>query len=216
LSDSTTGHVVLINGGSSAGKSTIGRKLQSSLTETWILTSVDVVIWTMPHELEFNPEGFMIENGFFLRGEEFMRLFAAFQASVVAQAKCGVNVLVEDVFLDGVLDQHRWRAALGDVETLWVGVHCSPDIAAAREIERGDRPIGIARNEANAVHEGVHYALEVDTGTTNLADVVDTVASGITNRWALASTPASNDAPAIPPRQALSIDGTIDRAPWEH
>lgn len=216
MSERHVGHVVLLNGGSSAGKSTIGRKLQTSLHGTWLLTGVDVVIWTMPRELEYSPDGFVIENGFFLRGEEFMRLFAAFQASVVAQAEIGVNVIVEDVFLEGALDQQRWEAALGDVETLWVGVRCSPDIATARELKRGDRPVGIARTEANAAHEGVRYDVDVDSGTMELANVVDKITNAVMNRWSLTSTPATNDAPATPPRQALRADGTIDLAPWEH
>jgi len=216
LSERPNAHVIVLNGGSSAGKSTIGRKLQSSLSDTWLLTGVDVVIWTMPRELEFNPEGFMIDNGFFRRGPEFMRLFSAFQASVVAQAKSGVNVIVEDVFLDGALDQQRWQNALGEVETLWVGIHCSPTIAAAREAERGDRPLGIAANEADSAHEGVHYDVEVDSGIMDLASVVEDITSAVSSRWALSSTPATNDPTATPPRRALTVEGRINRAPWEH
>jgi len=170
----------------------------------------------MPRKLEFTADGFTIEDGVFTRGEEFMRLFTAFQASVVAQVNCGVNVLVEDVFLDGALDQQRWESALGDVEALWVGVRCSPDIAAAREVERGDRPIGIARNEADSAHEGVHYDVEVDSGSMDHATVTERITSAVSVRWAIASTTTSHDPFESPPPQALSVDGTIARAPWEH
>jgi chloramphenicol 3-O phosphotransferase len=47
---------------------------------------------------------------------------------------------------------------------LWVGVRCDPAIAAGREIARGDRVAGMAASQAEMVHEGVGYDLEVDTG----------------------------------------------------
>jgi chloramphenicol 3-O phosphotransferase len=170
----------------------------------------------MPKELEFSAEGFTIENGVFRRGPEFMRLFGAFQASVVAQARDGINLIVEDVFLDGARDQQRWESALGDVMTLWVGVRCAAAVAAAREVARGDRPLGIAANEADSAHEGVHYDLDVDSATMDLKVVVDHITSAVSNRWALGSTPATTSAPATPPRGALTVEGTVSRAPWEH
>ncbi len=50
------GRVIVLNGGSSAGKTTIGRKLQGTFEGTWVLTSVDVLIWIMPPRLIRNPE----------------------------------------------------------------------------------------------------------------------------------------------------------------
>ena len=49
---------------------------------------------------------------------------------------------------------------------LWVGVRCDPDVAAGREFARGDRAIGMARSQAEAVHLDVVYDVEVDTSRT--------------------------------------------------
>lgn len=46
---------------------------------------------------------------------------------------------------------------------LWVGVRCESAVAAAREIARGDRVTGMAASQADVVHRGVFYDLEVDT-----------------------------------------------------
>lgn len=46
---------------------------------------------------------------------------------------------------------------------LWVGVRCESTVAAAREIARGDRVTGMAASQADVVHRGVIYDLEVDT-----------------------------------------------------
>lgn len=43
------------------------------------------------------------------------------------------------------------------------GLRCDPEVAALRELARGDRAIGMARSQAVRVHEGVAYDLELDT-----------------------------------------------------
>ncbi len=53
---------------------------------------------------------------------------------------------------------------------LWVGVRCESEVAAGRETARGDRPTGMAAAQAESVHRGVVYDLEVDsTHTESLA-----------------------------------------------
>jgi chloramphenicol 3-O phosphotransferase len=49
---------------------------------------------------------------------------------------------------------------------LWVGVRCDGAVAAGREIARGDRVQGMAAAQAEVVHQGVLYDVEVDTTHT--------------------------------------------------
>ena len=72
--------------------------------------------------------------------------------------------LIDDLTLDGLVDQQRWNNALQGLDVCWVGVRCAPEIAAERESRRGTRLPGIARHQAESVHVGVHYDIEVDTG----------------------------------------------------
>ena len=53
---------------------------------------------------------------------------------------------------------------------LWTGVRCDADEAARREIVRGDRMPGMARLQADTVHDGVAYDLVVDT-TANAPEI---------------------------------------------
>ena len=46
-----------------------------------------------------------------------------------------------------------------------VKVTCDPVVAQAREAGRGDRTIGLAAGQADVIHEGVTYDLEVDTSS---------------------------------------------------
>ena len=66
-----TGRAIFLNGGSSSGKSTIGRMLQSALNGVWLLIGIDVLIWLLPVELTEGPSGFSVVDGEIHRGPEF-------------------------------------------------------------------------------------------------------------------------------------------------
>jgi chloramphenicol 3-O phosphotransferase len=154
--------VVVLNGGSSSGKSTIARGLQDRLPEPWLSLSVDTLVDAMPGE------GIAIsEDGDVTPDDTFGRLERAWMAGVAAMAAAGAKVIVDDVFLGGRESQDRWRQALAGLQVFWVGVHCDAATAAARELARGDRIPGMAARQAETVHDGVHYDLEVDTTDTD-------------------------------------------------
>jgi GrpB-like predicted nucleotidyltransferase (UPF0157 family) len=81
-------------------------------------------------------------------------------------ARAGTGVIVEDVFLEGGTSQARLRAGLSGLEVLWVGVRCDAAVAEAREAARSDRVPGMAVLQAEAVHRGAVYDVEVDTTRT--------------------------------------------------
>jgi chloramphenicol 3-O phosphotransferase len=106
-----------------------------------------------------------------------MALQDAWMTGLVAMARAGAHIVVDDVFLGGAASQRRWIDALGDVPTLWVGVRCAAAVAEEREAARGDRVTGMAAKQADLVHEGVVYDLEVDTTHTASMDCARTIAA---------------------------------------
>ncbi|MFM9452999.1 phosphotransferase-like protein [Streptomyces europaeiscabiei] len=66
-----------------------------------------------------------------------------------------------------------------EIGPLWVGVRCDSTVAAGREIARGDRVQGMAEAQADIVHEGVHYDLEVDTTHTESLTCARTIAAHV-------------------------------------
>jgi chloramphenicol 3-O phosphotransferase len=203
--------VVVLSGGSSAGKTTLGRKLQESLDGSWLLLGVDVLLWMLPRRLMHNPDGLAVKDGIITRGDEFMRIFAAFRDSVATIARGGVDVLIDEVMQEGGFDQRMWNESLAGLDVCWVGVRCDADIAAAREKARGDRPPGVARQHAMTVHEGVRYDLEVDSGALELAESVALITDLIRQRWSVGGETPSNEPPQHPVKSAW----TADSAPWE-
>ena len=159
--------VIVLNGGSSSGKSGIARCLQAVLPDPWLALGVDTLIRAMPVSsrrsvagIEFAPDGAVIV------APQFRALEAAWIEGVAAMAHAGARIIVDEVFLGGAASQQRWKKALSELPVLWVGVRCDSAVAAGREIARGDRVAGQAASQADTVHQGVAYDLQVDTTRT--------------------------------------------------
>jgi chloramphenicol 3-O phosphotransferase len=213
--DMSTGHILGLNGGSSAGKTTLARKLQSSLDGPWLLFGIDLFFWALPAEMIGEPGGIEIVDGEIQRGPDFTRLYGAFQRAVASVVSSGIDVILDEVLLDGIEDQHRWEEALCDLPVCWVAVHCDPDTAAMREHERGDRPPGVARKQAASVHHGVRYDIELDTSVMSVVDSVTLLADNVRQRWSISSTRPTDTPPGLPPISAWSPDSTRRLPPWE-
>jgi chloramphenicol 3-O phosphotransferase len=210
-----TGHLLVLNGGSSAGKTTLGRKLQDTLDGSWLLIGIDALIWLLPVGMIGDPDGMVFDGGTIRRGDGFLRLYAGFRRAVVGLVSDGIDVILDDVLLTGIDDQRRWEEDLGTLPACWVGVGCDPDTVARREALRGDRPPGLARAQAATVHRQVHYDLVLDTGVTGVAESVAAVADLVDHRWSVRSVPSTDDPPDLPPTSAWSPDGSRRSAPWE-
>jgi chloramphenicol 3-O-phosphotransferase len=159
--------IIVLNGGSSSGKTSIARCLQGLLPEPWLTLGVDDLVAALPSPvpgreplLDFGADG---QVGV---GPGFYELEAAWTAGVAAIAHAGVGVIVDDVFLGGGRSQARLRRGLAGLGVLWVGVRCSATVAASREALRPDRVPGMAMSQAEVVHDGAAYDLEVDTTGT--------------------------------------------------
>ncbi|GAA1019160.1 hypothetical protein GCM10009565_02660 [Amycolatopsis albidoflavus] len=68
---------------------------------------------------------------------------------------------------------------MGELRVLWVGVRCDSAVAAGREVARGDRVIGMAASQAEMVHRGMVYDLEVDTTRTESLECARTIAARV-------------------------------------
>ncbi|GAA2499072.1 chloramphenicol phosphotransferase CPT [Streptomyces longisporus] len=152
--------VIVLNGGSSSGKSGIVRCLQAVLPDPWLAFAIDALVDSMPASLQAS---LVAPDGAVNVGPEFRRLETAWREGVAATARAGAPVIVDDVFLGGGESQDAWRKVLAGLDVLWVGVRCEAAVAAGREIARGDRVRGMAEQQAELVHRDVEYDVEVDT-----------------------------------------------------
>ncbi len=152
--------VIVLNGASSVGKSTLAVALQDLLPKPFLHVGVDTLLAAMPPSSAGIAVG---DDGSVAVAGDFRRLELAWYAGLAAMASCGAGLIIDEVFLTGQTSQQRLANALGDVPTLWIGVHCRLEVAVNREANRPDRSTGMAASQASAVHRGVTYDLEIDT-----------------------------------------------------
>jgi chloramphenicol 3-O phosphotransferase len=184
--------VVVLNGGSSSGKSSIARYLQRLLGPTSLTLGVDDLIRALPGgdkvddldvspkdrdkpmttgSIDFGPDGSVAVN------DDFRRAEAAWNMGLAAIGRCGTGLIIDEVFLGGNSSQERLARVLSGLPVVWIGVRCDPEVAEARERDRTDRVTGMARLQAEAVHEGVIYDMVVDTTTCDAAACAQAIAS---------------------------------------
>lgn len=173
-----TTQVIVLNGGSSSGKSGLVRCLQAVLPEPWLAFSIDGFIGLLPASLQAS---LVSDDGEVQVGPEFRRLEQAWREGVAATVRAGARAVIDDVFLGGPESQDRWRRTLAGLDVLWVGVRCEAAVAAGREIARGDRPPGMAEKQAELVHQGVEYDLVVDTTHTESLECARTIARAVSD-----------------------------------
>ncbi|MEU4697703.1 chloramphenicol phosphotransferase CPT [Nonomuraea dietziae] len=176
-----TTQVIVLNGGSSAGKSSIVRHLQAVLPQPWLaIGGVDSLIEAMPRSMRTSDAGIeLASDGGVTVGPEFLMLQAAWMEGMAAMVRAGARVIIDDVLLGGAASQQRWQRVLGGLDVLWVGVKCDSAVAAERERARGDRVPGMAAAQAEMVHEGVVYDLVVDTTRTESLVCAKTIAGHV-------------------------------------
>jgi chloramphenicol 3-O phosphotransferase len=172
--------VIVLNGGSSSGKSGIVRCLQEVLPDPWLAFGVDSFVEALPARMRGSDGGitFTADGGVSV-GAEFSALDAAWTEGIAAMARARARIIVDDVFLGGPHSRERRQKALAGLDVLWVGVRCDSAVAEGREIARGDRVRGMAASQAHVVHEGVRYDLEVDTTHTESLACAHTIAAHV-------------------------------------
>jgi chloramphenicol 3-O phosphotransferase len=186
--------VIVLNGPSSAGKTTLAAALQDVFDETWLVFGIDTLISALPLALleihrdasigarprdhEVRPGGIRFDaDGAITVGSEFRRLETAWLKGLSVLAGAGVHLILDAVFLDGVHSQETISEAFVDQRLAWVGVTCELNVAMQRERDRGDRVVGTSARTAQQIHEGVHYDLVVDTTKRTPDDVAQEIAN---------------------------------------
>jgi chloramphenicol 3-O phosphotransferase len=172
--------VIVLNGGSSSGKSGIARCLTYLLPDAWITVGVDDLVDRLPPSMVDAPDGITFgPKGEVTVGKGFSDLQHAWLVGIAAMARAGAHIILDEVFLAGGASQERTRRYLEGLEVLWVGVRCAPDVAAGREIARGDRMIGMAASQAEIVHKGVVYDVEAETSHTESIECARAIAAHV-------------------------------------
>jgi chloramphenicol 3-O phosphotransferase len=194
--------VIVLNGGSSSGKSSVAACLQAQLVGKWLSLGIDDLIRALSHGPLDTSAGGTLEiqsEGSVVIGDSFRVAELAWYQGLASMARAGSGLVVDEVFLGGGASQARLRTALEGLSVVWVGVRCDAAVAEARERQRGDRNVGMARDQAERVHRGVRYDLVVETSRQTACECAAEIVT-----WIAARAQERTAAPAQSPTSQLS------------
>ena len=154
--DERSPRVILLNGVSSAGKSSIAQALQATLNGLYFFVEFDGFLGMVPANYKSDAA---------LWSENQARIMRAYGSVLLAYLDCGLNLILDSVLPQGSRLLSQLTGILAPYDVYFVGLHCPLAELEARERNRGDRPIGQARLQfvAYGVHEHGHYDLQLDT-----------------------------------------------------
>ncbi len=179
--DRLAGRVVLLNGPSSVGKTSIAVAFQENAAEPWLRLGLDTFLEMLPDALRHvRPSA---DNGFRWHpasdpGEEPTRitvgpfghrLVSGMHRAIAAVAASGLSVIVDDVLLEPTWLED-YLEALEDLDVVFVGVTAPLEVIEAREVARGDRFPRQARGHYEVVHGDRPYDLWIDTSELSAQD----------------------------------------------
>ena len=194
--------LILVNGPSSAGKTTLCRGLQAKIVHPYLVVGFDDFIFMAASRYYRGADtGQQRESDSFTAlgvemvttsppgapvsvtarfGPVFRHLVDSMAPVVRALVDGGSAVIFDHVLHDRAMYESYRRAAAG-LDVFTVGVTCPLDVLEARERARGDRVLGRARGLAEIVHGFCGYDVTVDTAALSMggcvASVVDALAA---------------------------------------
>lgn len=171
--------VIVLNGPSVSGKSSIQRALQAQLAEPFLAMGLDSMFCAMMPPRYFTcrqpderdvcwGESSTDSDGspiFTLRlGPKGRRVFLGMHGAIAAFARAGCSVIVDYIlYMPDLLPE--LIAALDGIQAYFVGVRIPLAMLEEREKARATSPVGHARSHYTTVHAHGVYDIEVDTST---------------------------------------------------
>jgi len=130
------GKIILLNGVSSSGKTTLAKALKESLNEPYFLLGCDMFQGdAIPTKIngEYHHETHL---------KMFLKAMTVFHHSIKMFSDMGCNAIVDHVFLERHKTFDECIELLNQYPVLFVHVTCPLEEIRRRETERGDRFIG--------------------------------------------------------------------------
>lgn len=145
--------LILLNGPSSSGKSTLAKALRELLSDegrgSYEVVSIDDFMKISPTETIYEDDVFEISDDICRRARECL--------------EAGSGVILDHVITSERIFE-RLRVELSSFPIRTVKITCPLDILKRRELARGDRCIGSAESSAAYLFPTDGYDLVVDTG----------------------------------------------------
>ncbi len=165
--------LLVLNGVSSSGKSTLLRALQQALPEPYLDAGLDRFLWMLPkkyldqplwseifhYEYSPPPENRILSIQPGVRGRT---LVSGMHSAIASLLNRGNNVLADHVLLDPA-----WLAECAQLfqrsHAFLIAIECPLEVLEAHERSRRDRTLGQARAQYETIHASKVYDFAVTT-----------------------------------------------------
>ncbi|MCL4229882.1 hypothetical protein KJZ61_04330 [Candidatus Dependentiae bacterium] len=186
------GVVIILNGPSSSGKSTIQREFQYlMMPELWIKLGIDTLFdqpmpdiqgdnlsfWQTPNKIRWVDSAHDADHNAIITlctGQEGEKVAYGMNSAIAAYAKEGCNVIV-----DYIAYKKEWLNDLHDklknIKTYWIKVNIPLHVLEEREVARGTSPKGHARSHYDSVHWDIKYDFEVHSDQEDAAEIAQRI-----------------------------------------
>ncbi len=148
------GWVIVLNGATCAGKSTLAKAILEMEATPTLLLSINQLHSALSSRYSTH------------KWPLYRELNRTLVASAQAASLEGMNVVIDTV----LANRGRWReilALLSETRTYWVGLHAPLKQLLAREKQRGSGERALVKRQFETVHEGARYDIEVSTESTS-------------------------------------------------
>lgn len=184
----TFGTVIILNGPSASGKSSIQKEFQYlMMPNLWIKLGIDnlfdspmpvinlenIKFWQSKNPIRWVETIQDTEKNSVISlftGEQGEKVAYAMNSAIAEYAKNGCNIIV-----DYIAYKKEWihdlRQKLKNIKTYWVKINVPLNILEEREVGRGTSPKGHARSHYYTVHWDIDYDLEVFTIQDNAIEI---------------------------------------------
>ncbi len=168
--------VIILNGISSVGKTTLAKAIQQAASRDFLHLSMDGFISMLPAGRELDANWFPAEHTETIEGPlvaitngpRGARLLASMRRAVADLADEDFDLVVDEVCkAEDIAD---YRGLLARHQFLVVKVTADFAEVERRERDRGDRLIGLAREQHGHLHDGIAYDQTVDTNARSPAE----------------------------------------------
>lgn len=187
-----SGTVIILNGPSTAGKSSIQKEFQSlMMPNLWIKLGIDnlfdkpmpditldnLAYWQNENPIRWCTQTIDEQNNPLMTlftGDQGDQVAYGMNSAIAAYAAAGCNIIV-----DYIGYKKEWiedlQNKLKNIKTAWVKVCIPLETLEAREVARATSPKGHARSHYNTVHWDINYDFEINSEQQSAVEIAQTI-----------------------------------------
>jgi chloramphenicol 3-O phosphotransferase len=177
----TPGTIIIINGTSSSGKTSMVKALQALASQSYLDAGLDRFLWMLPKRYFERPLWDDVLGLASEAGQTGHELVKGMHRAILSLSNAGLNVVADHVLVEPGWVQDC-AALFHDLPAYLIGVRCPLEVLEEREKARKDRTLGQARLQFPRVHVHGVYDLEVDTSRMSAQECARDILAHIEGR----------------------------------